>query len=140
MNKTLEELSLTYCNIDAEGARSIFDFLIYTKSGLKKLNLTGNHLRNEGVRKILRGVSCAKVLEEFSIADNQFGEEDEVLQAFKFCMTRNKVLTHYDIKFNAIMDDGVKYLTEVLIEAGHVWNVEISERVTQEILKEFKER
>ncbi len=140
MNKTLEELSLTYCNIDAEGARAIFDFLIYTKSGLKKLNLTGNHLINEGVRKILRGVSCAKVLEEFSIADNQFGEEDEVLQAFKFCMTRNKVLTHYDIKFNAIMDDGVKYLTEVLIEAGHVWNVEISERVTQEILKEFKER
>ena len=140
MNKNLEELSLTYCNIEADGARAIFDFLIYTKSGLKKLNLTGNHLRNEGIIQVLRGVSCNKLLEQFNIADNQFGEEDEVLQAFKFCMTRNKTLTHYDIKFNAIMDDGVKYLTEVLLEASHVWDVEISERVTQEILKEFKER
>mmetsp|Transcript_25467 Transcript_25467/g.28291 ORF Transcript_25467/g.28291 Transcript_25467/m.28291 type:complete len:193 (+) Transcript_25467:331-909(+) len=140
MNKNLEELSLTYCNIDSGGARAIFDFLIYTKSGLKRLNLTGNHLRNEGIIKVLRGVSIAKVLEQFNVADNQFGEEDEVLQAFKFCMTRNKNLAHYDLKFNAFGDEGVKFLTEVLLEASHVWDVEISERVTQELLKEFKER
>lgn len=140
MNKTLEELSLTYCNIEADGARAIFDFLIYTKSGLKKLNLTGNHLRNEGIRKVLRGVSCAKQLEEFHIADNQFDDKDEILQAFSFCMTRNKVLSHYDLRFNAIQDDGIKHLTEVLLEATHVWNVEVGEKVTQDILKEFKER
>jgi Ran GTPase-activating protein (RanGAP) involved in mRNA processing and transport len=140
MNKNLEELSLTYCNIDAEGARPLLEILIYTKSGLKRLNLTGNHLRNEGIMELLRGVSCAKVLEQFNIADNQFGEEEEVLQAFKFCMKKNQTLGHYDLKFNAINDEGVKFLTEVLIEAEHVYDVEISERVTQEILKEFKER
>jgi Ran GTPase-activating protein (RanGAP) involved in mRNA processing and transport len=140
MNKNLSELSVTYCNIDADGARAIFEILIYTKSGLKRLNLTGNHLRNEGIIKVLRGASCAKVLEQFNIADNQFGEDDEVLQALKFCMKRNLTLGHYDLKFNAINDEGIKFLTEVLIEAEHVWDVEVSERVTQEILKEFKER
>lgn len=140
MNKNLEELSLTYCNIDAGGARALFEILIYTKSGLKRLHLTGNHLRNEGIKQLLRGVAAAKVLEEFHIADNQFGEEESVLDAFKFAMTRNKTLAHYDIKFNAIMDEGVKFLNEVLVEAEHVFDVEISERVNQELLKEFKER
>lgn len=110
MNKNLEELSLTYCDIDAEGARPLFEILIYTKSGLKRLNLTGNHLRNEGIIKLLRGVSAAKVLEQFNIADNQFGDDDDVLQAFKFCMMHNQTLGHYDLKFNSINDEGVKYL------------------------------
>lgn len=44
MNQTINSLSLTYCNINYEGARPIFEILIYTKSNLKELNLTGNHL------------------------------------------------------------------------------------------------
>jgi len=46
INKTIEHLSLTYCNIDQEGARAIFEILIFSKSGLKELNLSGNLLRN----------------------------------------------------------------------------------------------
>lgn len=34
MNKSLNYLSLTYCNIDFRGARSLFEILIYTKSEL----------------------------------------------------------------------------------------------------------
>ncbi len=30
--KTLKNLSLTYCNIDAEGARALFEILIYSQS------------------------------------------------------------------------------------------------------------
>ena len=140
MNKNLEELSLTYCNIDKDGARAIFDILIYTKSGLKRLNLTGNHLRNEGIKRVLRGVAAAKVLEQFNIADNQFGDDDDVLAALKFSMTKNKVLGHYDLKFNSIGDKGVSFLIETLIEAEHVFDVEVSDRVTQTLLKDLKER
>lgn len=140
MNKNLEELSLTYCNIDKDGARAIFDILIYTKSGLKRLNLTGNHLRNEGIKRVLRGVAAAKVLEQFNIADNQFGDDDDVLAALKFSMTKNKVLGHYDLKFNSIGDKGVTFLIETLIEAEHVFDVEVSDRVTQTLLKDLKER
>lgn len=32
VNKSLQSLSLTYCNIDANGARPLFDILIYTQS------------------------------------------------------------------------------------------------------------
>ena len=47
-NKIIEELSLTYCDIDESGARYLFEILIYTQSVLQTLSLNGNHLRNEG--------------------------------------------------------------------------------------------
>lgn len=78
-NKAIEHLSLTYCDIDEKGARYIFEILIYTQSALKELILNGNHLRNEGTIQVLRGVSVAKTLSKFHIADNQFVEEDDVL-------------------------------------------------------------
>ena len=37
MNKTITNLSLTYCNIDAKGARAIFEILIYQGSNLADL-------------------------------------------------------------------------------------------------------
>jgi Ran GTPase-activating protein (RanGAP) involved in mRNA processing and transport len=56
VNKTLNSLSLTYCNIDKDGARPLFEILIYSQSKLEELILSGNHLRNEGVIIVLRGV------------------------------------------------------------------------------------
>ena len=70
LNKSLTILSLTYCNIDYLGARAIFELLIFTKSGLEELNLTGNHLRNEGIIILLRGLSIAKCLKRISLSDN----------------------------------------------------------------------
>ena len=70
MNKTLNTLSLTYCNIDEDGARPLFEILIYTKSQLKELDVTGNRLRNEGVVQVLKGVQVAKSLEKIYLADN----------------------------------------------------------------------
>lgn len=70
VNKTLTQLSLTYCNIDAEGARPLFEILIYTQSQLEELNLSGNHLRNDGVIVVLRGVSINKNLKKIYLADN----------------------------------------------------------------------
>jgi Ran GTPase-activating protein (RanGAP) involved in mRNA processing and transport len=106
VNKTLKSLSLTYCNIDFKGARPLFEIVVYTKSVLTSLDLTGNHLRNEGVVELLRGVSIAKTLERLVIADNQFGEEEVVLNEFKKAMTKNQVLGRYDVRFNAIYNDG----------------------------------
>ena len=48
MNKNIVQLSLTYCNIDETGARSLFEILIYSGSVLEELILSGNHLRNAG--------------------------------------------------------------------------------------------
>ena len=47
INKTITNLSLTYCNIDAQGARALFDILIFTKSNLEELNLSSNPINDK---------------------------------------------------------------------------------------------
>ena len=69
-NRVITELSLTYCNIDEDGARPLFDIVIFRGSSLEKLHLSGNHLRDKGIIVLLRGLSCAKTLEYINIADN----------------------------------------------------------------------
>lgn len=63
-------LSLTYCNIGPEGADAIFEILIYTRSALEDVNLSGNLLQCEGIIKVLQGVSIAKSLKKILLADN----------------------------------------------------------------------
>ena len=108
MNKTITNLSLTYCNIDAKGARAIFEILIYQGSNLSDLNLGGNHLRNDGVIQVLKGVGAAKNLTKIWLSDNQFMEEDHVLEAIEACMKMNQNLGKYDFRHNFIGDYGVK--------------------------------
>jgi Ran GTPase-activating protein (RanGAP) involved in mRNA processing and transport len=43
-NENLKTLSLIYCGIDSEGARPLFEILIFSKSKLEELILTGNNL------------------------------------------------------------------------------------------------
>mgnify|MGYP006442116661 CR=1 FL=1 len=61
---------MTYCDIDSEGAKYLFEILIYTKSALEEINLSGNHLRDEGIKEVFRGLSVAKSLKFVKIADN----------------------------------------------------------------------
>jgi len=70
VNPTLKMLSVAYCGIDEVGAQGIFEILIFTKSAIEEINLTGNILRNEGVKKVLHGVSIAKALKKCILADN----------------------------------------------------------------------
>lgn len=136
-NEFLKTLSLNYCGIDHEGARPLFELLIFSKSKLEELLLTGNMLRNEGVKTILKGVSVAKELKKIYLADNQFNGDPEVLDAIKDCMTRNKSLARYDFRNNELLDDAIIYFTEMLgpEEEGkisHVTEIEVSERVSKD--------
>tara|TARA_B110000285_G_scaffold212843_1_gene256706 strand:- start:21 stop:758 length:738 start_codon:yes stop_codon:yes gene_type:complete len=71
-NIYIKMLSLTYCDIDQHGARSLFEMLIFSKSLLEELILTGNNLGNEGSKIVLNGVSIAKNLKKVYLADNNF--------------------------------------------------------------------
>ena len=129
LNKTLTSLSLTYFNIDANGARALFEMLIFSKSTLEELNLTGNHLRNEGVTIVLRGLSIAKSLKKIFLTDNQFNDDPDMIEAFKSCMKKNKTLGRYDLMYNNIQEDAVNIFIEMLEnEAKHVYELEFSER------------
>jgi len=137
MNKVITQLSLKYNKIDASGARYLFEILIYTQSALELLELDGNFLRNEGTIELLRGVSIAKSLKQLVLADNQFLEEDEVLDAIDTCMTRNQTLGRYDFKYNFISDYGVLRICDTLEKANHVFNVGIPERISKETFERF---
>jgi len=113
------------------------------------MNLGGNHLRNAGTIKVLRGVSIAKNLKKIYLNDNQFMEEEEVLQAIQDCMIKNKELGRYDFRFNFISDYGklafiilfvlgVERITDILSQANHVYDVEIPERISKECLEAFR--
>ena len=105
VNHVLRMLSLTYCGIDIEGAEAIFEIMIYMRSALEEVNLSGNVLRN-GVIKVLQGTAIAKSLKKISLADNQFSDEKDVIEALDFCMGKNEKLTKYDLKFNNISSEG----------------------------------
>lgn len=132
MNPTLVSLSLTYCNIHADGAAALFEILIYQKSALKELNLQGNHLRNEGIKEVLWGLRVAKTLEKINLSDNQFGRDDELITLLTTCMQKNKVLGTYDLRYNGISDADTMKIVEVLPESQHVHNVMVGERISEE--------
>jgi hypothetical protein len=54
----------------------------------------------------MKGLSIAKNLKQIVLADNQFLEEDEVLEAINDCMVKNQNLGRYDFKYNFISDYG----------------------------------
>jgi len=76
-------------------------------------------LRNEGVRQVLNGVSIAKELKKIYLADNQFNEEPETLEAIRACMNRNKSLARYDFRNNDLKDEGKLLLTFSKISSSH---------------------
>ena len=82
------------------------EILIFSKSKLEELILTGNDLRNEGTKMVLNGVSIAKELKKIYLCDNHFNENDDMLEAIKLCMTRNKNLAKYDFRHNDLKDKG----------------------------------
>jgi len=129
VNPTLRMLSMTYCGITHEGADALFEILIYSKSVLEDINLNGNLLKDEGVIKLLYGVSIAKSLKKLAIADNQFSDTENVMKALEFCMGKNDRLGKYDLKYNNIGSEGLVKLTDILRQYNHVFDVEIPERV-----------
>lgn len=105
--------------------------------------MSGNCLGNKGVVTVLRGASLGKNLKKLALADNQFNEEEKVLETMKFCMRKNKKLAKYDFKFNSFTDDGLRNLTDFLKEEGgansHVHEIEVPERIDEKIvMDEFK--
>lgn len=69
----------------------------------------------------MKGLSIAKNLKQIVLADNQFLEEDDVLEAINDCMCKNQNLGRYDFKYNFISDYGVLRLADTLEKANHVF-------------------
>lgn len=78
---------------------------------------------------VLRGLSIAKSLKKIFLTDNQFNEAEEVLEAFRVCMVKNKKLGRYDLMYNNFTETGVNFFMEVIEnQAKHIYELEFSER------------
>lgn len=110
INPFIKILSLTYCGIDKDAAQALFEILIFTRSQLEEVNLSGNFLRNQGVIRVLMGTSIAKNLKKIYLADNQFNDDDKMVSTICNCMVKNKTLARYDFKYNNITDRGKCFL------------------------------
>ena len=64
-------------------------------------------------------------------------ESEEVLAAMKIAMVTNQKITKYDLKHNAITDDGIEGLVEVLVEARHVQQLSVSEGITSDAFQQL---
>ena len=138
-NKQLQQLSLTYCGIDEHAAESLFEIAIYQYSELKELDVSGNPIKDAGVIKLFEGLACSKSLEKVSAGDCQFNDSKEVLEHLEFCMTSNKKLSKYILKHNNITDDGVDFIADqILPNAQHVFEVEISEWVNEKTMEKLQ--
>ena len=113
---TLTTLSLSYCNIDEKGVPLLHQILAYIKTELKFLDLQGNFLRNEGVCDLFKAFEVNKTLEEINLADNQFGEDPNVLEVICKVFRTNKTLGAFDFNYNAIHDEGngAKYIAVLM--------------------------
>jgi Ran GTPase-activating protein (RanGAP) involved in mRNA processing and transport len=89
MNKTLEQVSLTYCGIDSNGARAIFEVLINTQSSIQEFNLSGNNLGNKGIIWVLKGLKLVKNMKKIYLADNSFNADQEFLTALEDTLAFN---------------------------------------------------
>ena len=89
---------------------------------------------------MVRGASAAKSLKKLGLQDNQFMEEDDVLDAIQFCMENNQMLGRYNFKYNFIGDYGVTRLCEVMDKANWVYEVEIPERISKAVMEMYQEK
>lgn len=116
MNGTVTELSLTYCNIEAEAAESLLQALIFVSTSIRELDLTGNYLRNAGVTQLLKAFLINRTVKKLILADNQFGEDPLVLEGIKDVLHCNDCISFLDLNFNGFYEAGVTYLRNALIE------------------------
>lgn len=119
-NITLIELSLAYCNIGQDSARSLLEIVINQKTQLKSLNLQGNHLRNHGVTILFRGLTVNNSIETLDLSDNQFGEEPGVLSSFMDLIRTHKKIKFINFTFNGFYEEGAQKLLDFLTQLAEV--------------------
>ena len=142
-NTTLSQLSLGYCNITSEGARFLLEIVINQKTQLKELNLQGNHLRNYGVVILFRALSVNNSIESVDLTDNQFGEEETVIEALKDLVIRNKSIKHLNFTYNGFYEEGGQKLFEFfnglneneISDGISLVSLKLPEKIPNELLK-----
>eukprot|EP01017_Pseudomicrothorax_dubius_P005547 TRINITY_DN11426_c0_g1_i1.p1 TRINITY_DN11426_c0_g1~~TRINITY_DN11426_c0_g1_i1.p1 ORF type:complete len:323 (+),score=93.98 TRINITY_DN11426_c0_g1_i1:64-969(+) len=137
-NSKIQSLSLTFCGIDSDGSKYLQQILAFINSDLKELYLQGNHLKNAGVFQLFRVLEINQVLTMLDISDNQFGEEEKLMEKICDVIVKNQTLKSYNFKFNGIFEDGTKKIIEA-IKQSKVEDVKLNDTLAKEVQAELEE-
>ena len=143
LNTTLNIISLAYCNISQDAARFLLEIVINQKTAIKDINLQGNHLRNYGVTVFFRGLTVNNSVENVDLTDNQFGEEEGVIEALKNLIIRSKTLKTLNFTYNGFYEEGARKLfdffndlnTNELADAISLASIKLPEKIPDDLLK-----
>lgn len=136
-NKVVQSLSISFCNIDASGAKYLQQILANINSQLKELNLRGNRLKNDGMIQLCRVLQINTILDTLDVADNQFGEDPTVMESICTVFKDNATLGSYNFKYNGITEEGAKILLEAVKASKIVNDLTLNDGMPKELMKEF---
>ena len=112
----LVSLDLSFNDLGAASADAISRILLSQKSGLTKLDLTGNKLGPQGAAGLASGLSHNTTLTGLSLLGN--GIEQEGAQKVATALTKNKTLTAIWLGDNMLKDAGTSAIVDALLSVG----------------------
>lgn len=139
-NRSLQYLSLAYCNIDEGGLKWFDDYLKSPSCNLKKLIIQGNPLKNSGVTALFTLLYLNYSIEEINLNNVQFGNDPEgsVTHLAEF-MGGHADLKAYSLKFNFINDEDFEVILKALRSESckHIYQFLLDEKVEKTLFDEY---
>jgi hypothetical protein len=113
-NTVLKQLHLPYCNIGPRGALALAQAMSFPTSAIYILNLQGNKIGCDGLKRIADGLRRSKALQTLNLADNCIHGDVETLSHFAKALLVNQSLTTVDMLFNKLGFEGATALQPAL--------------------------
>ena len=142
-NTVLTYLSLNYCGID-DKAKDELKQIFEGESSIEKFYIQGNHIGNTALGEFLTFISGLEEspLEEINLANTQIGNDKFLIESLILCMTNNKVIHTYNLKYNLFTPDEFKLLIKCLVDQKakddkHLYQIPIDEVYDQLDFKQF---
>lgn len=113
-NPVLKQLHLRYCGIGPVGALAIAQVIAMPACAVHCLDLLGNVVGVEGLRKLSDGLRRTKAVKTLDLADNRIAGDVESLAHFSRALMTNQSLTHVDLNYNHLGIEGALALQPAL--------------------------
>jgi len=134
LNSTLQVLSLKFCGIDEKGGNALSEIIAFPRTAMQTLNLEGNHLCGEGLKRMCPGLQSNSSLRKLSLTDIGLMPNDaDALEEFGRAIGRHPSLNDIILLRNAIGDEGGLNLSKYVAENKIITSLKIDTALSPDI-------